>query len=48
MRQMPQLTIHRKMKISLDDLLKDMKSFKEFRDSVERRLYRMEEATTAS
>ena len=36
------------MEISLDDLLKDIKSFKEFRDSVESRLYRMEEATIAS
>ena len=48
MRQIPQLTIHRKMEISLDDLLKDMKSFKEFRNSVESRLYRMEEATIAN
>ena len=48
MRQIPQLTIYRKMEISLDDLLKDMKSFIEFRNSVESRLYRMEEATIAN
>ena len=33
---------------NLDGLLRDMKSFKEFRDSVESRLHRMEEAITAN
>ena len=33
---------------NLDGLLKDMKSFKEFRDSVESRLHRMEEAIIAT
>ena len=39
------MATHRKMK--LDGLLMDMKSFKEFRDSVESRLHRMEEAIIA-
>ena len=39
------MATHRKMK--LDALLMDMKSFKEFRDSVESRLHRMEEAIIA-
>ena len=33
---------------NLDGLLRDMRSFKEFRDSVESRLHRMEEAITAN
>ena len=33
---------------NLDGLLNDMKSFKEFRDSVESRLHRMEEALIAN
>ena len=33
---------------NLDVLLKDMKSFKEFRDSVESRLHRMEDAVIAN
>ena len=32
---------------NLDGLLMDMKSFKEFRDSIESRLHRMEEAIIA-
>ena len=33
---------------NLDGLLKDVKCFKEFQDSVESRLYRMEEAIIAN
>ena len=43
MRQIPQLTTE-----NLDGLLNDMKNFKQFRDSVESRLHRMEEAITAN
>ena len=39
MRQIPQLTTE-----NLDGLLNDMKNFKQFRDSVESGLHRMEEA----
>ena len=43
MRQIPQLTTE-----NLDGLLNDMKNFKQFRDSVESGLHRMEEAITAN
>ena len=43
MRQIPQLTTE-----NLDGLLNDMKNFKQFRDSVESGLHRMEETITAN
>ena len=46
MRQMPQLTTHRKMKIWM--VCEGYEKFKEFRDSVKIRLHRMEEAITAN
>ena len=46
MRQTPQLTRHRKMKSGW--FVEGMKCFKEFRDSVESGLHRMDEAIIAN